>query len=81
MNGAKVLRWRQHFQNFERSFQQLTAAVVRLDELSDLEKDGLFQRFEYPFELAWKTLKDNLESQVLSSNSLATWYAENFTTS
>jgi len=63
MNGAKDLRWRQRFQNFERAFQQLTAAVVRIDELSDLEKEGLIQRFEYSFELAWKTLKDFLESQ------------------
>ena len=63
MNEAKNLRWRQRFQNFERAFQQLTAAVVRLDELSDLEKEGLIQRFEYTFELAWKTLKDYLESQ------------------
>lgn len=63
MNEAKDLRWRQRFQNFERAFQQLTAAVVKLDELSDLEKEGLIQRFEYTFELAWKTLKDYLESQ------------------
>lgn len=63
MNEAKDLRWLQRFQNFERAFQQLTAAVVRLDELSDLEKEGLIQRFEYTFELAWKTLKDYLESQ------------------
>jgi nucleotidyltransferase substrate binding protein (TIGR01987 family) len=28
--------------------------------LSDLEKEGVIQRFEYTFELAWKTLKDYL---------------------
>ncbi len=28
--------------------------------LSDLEKEGAIQRFEYTFELAWKTLKDYL---------------------
>lgn len=31
--------------------------------LTVLEKEGLVQRFEYTFELAWKTLKDYLESQ------------------
>lgn len=29
--------------------------------LSDLEKEGLIQRFAYTFELAWKTLQDLLE--------------------
>lgn len=31
-----------------------------VDEMSDLEKEGVVQRFEYTFELAWKTLKDYL---------------------
>jgi nucleotidyltransferase substrate binding protein (TIGR01987 family) len=28
--------------------------------MSDLEKEGAIQRFEYTFELAWKTLRDYL---------------------
>ena len=28
--------------------------------MSDLEKEGAIRRFEYTFELAWKTLKDYL---------------------
>jgi len=67
MDQAKDLRWRQRFQNFERAFRQLSLAVVRVAELSDLEKEGLIQRFEYTFELAWKTLKDYLESQQVSA--------------
>ena len=31
-------------------------------ELSLLEKEGVVQRFEYSFELAWKTVKDFLEA-------------------
>ena len=29
--------------------------------LSQLEKEGIIQRFEYTFDLAWKTLKDRME--------------------
>lgn len=62
MNG-KVIRWKQRFQNFEKAFSQFEKAVLQIDELSTLEKEGLIQRFEYTFELAWKTLKDFLESE------------------
>jgi nucleotidyltransferase substrate binding protein (TIGR01987 family) len=31
-----------------------------ITEMSDLEKEGVVQRFEYTFELAWKTVKDYL---------------------
>jgi nucleotidyltransferase substrate binding protein (TIGR01987 family) len=36
--------------------------------LSDLEKEGMIQRFEYSFELAWKTLKDFLASQAIDAS-------------
>lgn len=59
----KDIRWRQRFQNFQKAYQRLHSAVAQYPDLSDLEKEGLIQRFEYTFELAWKTLKDYLESQ------------------
>lgn len=55
------VRWKQRFENFERAFRLLQEPLERgSGELSDLEKEGVIQRFEYTFELAWKTLKDYL---------------------
>ncbi|HEY5234402.1 MAG TPA: nucleotidyltransferase substrate binding protein [Verrucomicrobiae bacterium] len=56
------IRWRQRFQNYDRAFIMLREALERGTEvLSLLEKQGVIQRFELSFELAWKTLKDYLE--------------------
>jgi nucleotidyltransferase substrate binding protein (TIGR01987 family) len=56
-------RWKQRFQNFDRGYQLLSEALARGPAvLSPLEKEGVIQRFEYSFELAWKTVKDFLEA-------------------
>ena len=57
------IRWKQRFQNFRRAFDLLREALTSkdLDEYSDLEREGIIQRFEYTFELGWKTFKDYLE--------------------
>lgn len=64
--NQKDIRWRQRFANFERAYKQLSTAVEQYDELNTLEKEGLIQRFEYTFELAWKTLKDLLEVEYVA---------------
>ena len=58
-------RWQYRFDNFSRAFLLLREAIEIKAErsLSQLEKEGIIQRFEYTMELAWKTLKDYLESQ------------------
>lgn len=61
--NPKSIRYKQRFTNFEKAFLQLKIAIDRFDELDDLALEGLVQRFEYTFELAWKTLKDYNESE------------------
>jgi nucleotidyltransferase substrate binding protein (TIGR01987 family) len=59
----KDIRWKQRFSNFEQAYMRLKEAVEDFDTLNRLAKEGLIQRFEYTLELAWKTLKDYLESK------------------
>lgn len=60
--NQKETRWEQRFTNFEKAFLQLKSAVDNFEKLDKLSREGLVQRFEYTFELAWKTMKDYLES-------------------
>jgi nucleotidyltransferase substrate binding protein (TIGR01987 family) len=58
------VRWKQRFSNFDRAFVLLREALERgPSALSALEKEGVIQRFEYTYELAWKLLKDFLEAE------------------
>ncbi len=65
MDSSKETRWQQRFENFSRAFSLLNEAAGR-GNLSDLEAEGMVQRFEYTFELAWKTMKDYLESKGIT---------------
>lgn len=58
------IRWKQRFQNFEKAFLFLQKAT-KISNLDELQQAGLIQSFEFTFELAWKTLKDYLESMGL----------------
>ncbi|KQS33841.1 nucleotidyltransferase substrate binding protein [Dyadobacter sp. Leaf189] len=54
------IRWEQRFENYKRALAKLGEAV-QLDsmrELSELEKQGTIQAFEYTHELAWKVMQD-----------------------
>lgn len=57
------IRWKQRFDNFKRALHQLSLAVQLMDQrpLTDLEKLGIIQGFEFTYEMAWKVLKDYLE--------------------
>lgn len=56
------IRWKQRFANFQKALMLLGEALA-LEDPTDLEIEGMIQRFEYTFELAWKTLKDYLEDK------------------
>ena len=58
----KDIRWIQRFDNYKKAFLNLKNAfdLSKTRVLSDLEKQGLIQSFEFTYELAWKTLKDYL---------------------
>lgn len=58
-------RWRYRFSNYKRAFSLLREAIEAMSEseLSQLEKEGTIQRFEYTMELAWKVMKDYLENE------------------
>jgi nucleotidyltransferase substrate binding protein (TIGR01987 family) len=61
------IRWKQRFHNFDRAFVLLREALEKgPGALSPLEKEGVIQRFEYSFELAWKSMKDFLEESGMS---------------
>ena len=60
--STQDIRWIQRFDNFKRGFARLNEASVlaKQRDLSDLERQGLIQAFEFTHELAWNTLKDFL---------------------
>ena len=64
MNASDV-RWQQRFANYKKALDQLKNAVELSKQraLSQLEKQGVIQAFEFTHELAWNVLKDYLQDQ------------------
>ncbi|WP_294377501.1 nucleotidyltransferase substrate binding protein [uncultured Clostridium sp.] len=58
----KEIRWKQRFENFEKTYK-LLEKYSEQTITNELEKAGIIQFFEMAFELAWKVLKDYLESE------------------
>ena len=60
---SRDIRWLQRFDNFSKACARLLTITdtMEYDALSELEKEGLIQRFEYTFELAWKVLQDYMQ--------------------
>ena len=64
------IRWKQRLENFSKALDRLNEAAQIMEkelhfseEVNDLLKEGLIQRFEYTHELAWNVMKDYAEYQ------------------
>lgn len=57
------VRWKQRFNNYKSALNSLEEGILlaKSRTLSDLEKQGIIQGFEFVHELFWKTVKDFLE--------------------
>lgn len=63
MSERPDIRWKQRYANLLLAYALLEEGLsLGVSNLNQLEKEGLVQRFEYTFELAWKTIKDYLEA-------------------
>lgn len=64
-NNQEKPRWVLRLSNYEKAMESLTSAVTLSESrpLSDLEKQGLIQAFEFTHELAWNVLKDYFSYQ------------------
>lgn len=63
MEQETDIRWIQRYANFHKACGRLlevTEADRFIDDLTELELEGLVQRFEYTFEFSWKVLQDLL---------------------
>ena len=56
----KDIRWIQRLANYESALSQLLSAVelAQTRPLTELEKQGLIQAFEFTHELAWNVMRD-----------------------
>lgn len=59
------IRWKQRLDNYSKALHQVRQAVSlsQTRALTDLEKQGLIQGFEFTHELAWNVMKDYFEYQ------------------
>ena len=63
MEQQTDIRWLQRYSNYHKACQRLnevTESGIMVDDLSELEQEGLVQRFKYTFELSWKVMQDLL---------------------
>lgn len=77
-------RWEQKLQSYHKALNRLAEIVNVMDkrQLNEFEADGLIQRFEFTFELAWKLMRSYAEFQgtdkeIMGSRDAIRWAFEN----
>ena len=59
-------RFKERYEDYVKALNKLKEAM--LESPTDIVIDGTLQRYEFTFELAWKTMKDYLEYNGYSDN-------------
>lgn len=75
-----TIRWEQKLESYSKALRRLSEIVncAKSRELSDFEKDGLVQRFEFTHEMAWKLMMSfcrhqSPETELFGSKDSTRW--------
>ena len=84
MEENTLPRWEQKLNSYRKALSRLAEVVnvSKVRQLNDFEADGLIQRFEFTFELAWKLMKSyadyqGTDKEIMGSRDAVRWSFEN----